>query len=466
MTLLSRYQLQYTVVDADGRGAQPLTLSVTFVEKAVVTASLLFMGHALSPGAAQSQIEMLNSSNTRFSKAFSNATASALQSWLASATATYVQQMTSSLGTNAGMVAAVNTLRLGLFSSVTQADVTVLDVGINETLSAAANFNSSSLVQKYVYNVTLQVVVLTADMLLSVFVDVLNSTYVRRRLLSSSQTTTAFPVQPVASAYSLVDTTSTNDQAQQISLDSATRSSLMLTAYSDPWSEGMHDGQRQMETMHDGHKPMKNMHDRHRPMENMHDGHRSMENMHDPASAAVGQSQLSADLSQQQSGVASLLHLRSLLAASNSTAFPLASLLQFKTELVLSAFFRTSGCDADSLADLFYDGSAVPSAIDELCGASSSFSALAWDRTLQAAANESIPLLQVCGQMHCLIVMIMLLVILTMCNAHMTVLSSCDLTSGATVLAAGGCSLDCSVHHSANSNDTLSSCVVYPMRYT
>ena len=402
MSFLTRYQLQYTVVDADGRGAQPITLSVTFVEKAVVTASLLFMGHAPSPGAAQTQIEMLNSSNTRFSKAFSNATASALQTWLASATAAYVQQMTNSLGTTADMVAAVNTLRLGLFSSVTQLDVTVLDVGINDTLSAAANFNSSSLVQKYVYNVTLQVVVLTADMLLSVFVDVLNSTYVRRRLLSISQLATAHPFQPGAPAYSLSDTAFTDDQAQQInSKSSTTKSSLMLSANS---VSGLKD-------MQYVHTPMQDMRYGRKLMENMHDGHRSNMDMHVPASAALGQSQLSASLSQQQSGVSRLLHLRSLLTASNSTAFPLAS------ELVLSALIRTSGCDTDTLADLFYDSSNVPDTIDELCGAASSFSALAWDHTLQAAANEGIPLLQV-RQMHCHVVMVVLPVIFRLCNAQ------------------------------------------------
>ena len=61
---------------------------------------------------------------------------------------------------------------------------------------------------------------------------------------------------------------------------------------------------------------------------------------------------------------------RKLRAAQSSSAFPLASLLMFKMDLALAAFQGTSGCSTDNIADLFYDGEAVPAALNELCDGS------------------------------------------------------------------------------------------------
>ncbi len=184
--LFCRYQIQYTVFDANSVAATPLTISITFVEVALVTGSFLFIGQANSMSSAQLQAQQLNTTEAAPNAAFTTAVASVFRSWLASATTSYVDQLTATLGTTAATVAATNTIELGLFSSVLTTDVTVLNVAIDENVTMALNVNSSEIMQNYAFNVTLQVVVLTADMLLSVFVDVLNSTYTRRRLLGSS----------------------------------------------------------------------------------------------------------------------------------------------------------------------------------------------------------------------------------------------------------------------------------------
>jgi len=88
-----------------------------------------------------------------------------------------VDQLTAALGTSADTVAAINSLELGLFSSVLAPDVAILSATIDHNVTAALSCNSSNV---YAYSVTLQVAVLTADMLLSVFVNVLNSTYTRQ----------------------------------------------------------------------------------------------------------------------------------------------------------------------------------------------------------------------------------------------------------------------------------------------
>ena len=273
--------------------AKPITISITFVEVATVTGSFLLIAQATSTGLAQQHVQQLNATGSVANSALTTAVATVYQTWLVSATSGYVEQLTSTLGASAATVAASNTLRLGLFSSVRLPDVTVLSAVIDQNVTAALNTNSSDAVQNYAYNVTLQVAILTADMLLSVFVDVLNSTGYRRRLLSRTDLMADSP--PTVSA-----------------------SGLQL------WSP-----------------------------------HRRL----------------------QQS--------------TSSAAFPLASLLQFKMDLVLAAFMGTSGCSTDSVTDLFYQDQDPPVDLATLCGGDYSAVDRSLDSALLAGANSSVPLLQV-----------------------------------------------------------------------
>ena len=378
-----RYQIQYSVTDADSRVAQPLVLGITFVEKATVTASLLFIGQAPSLDNAQSQAVLLNTSGSVPNSAFTTAVASTYQGRLAAATGAYVQQLVGSLNASADTVAAINTLRLGLFSTVAQTDLTVLNVSINQSITAAANVNSSSLVQNIVYNVTLQVVVLTADMLLSVFVDVLNSTYARRRLLSSSQLVFPLPVLsslPQESTEQFADCP-TLPTMPDLSLQMQPGTALDLTQ--------QHMRSKSNLNSNSNSKLISNLNS---------DLDSSLQQPHLPEStqAATHQEDMN-ELSAQHTADAKLLELRRMLASGSSTAFPLASLLQFKTELMLAAISSTSRCDSGGLRDQFYQGGSVPDAMSQLCGAATGQSQ-ALDQALQSAAsssNNSVPLLQV-----------------------------------------------------------------------
>ena len=146
---------------------------------------MYFVGQASSADEAAQHAVRLSTQGTAPSYALTSSAASVYQSWLTKATFEYVQSMTAAIGSDASLDAAVNVLELGLFGSVLASDVTVLNATVASGITALLNVNSSS-TQNYAYNVTLQVAVLTADMLLSVFVDVLNATNSRRRLLHSS----------------------------------------------------------------------------------------------------------------------------------------------------------------------------------------------------------------------------------------------------------------------------------------
>ena len=156
------------------------------MEVAFVTGSLFFMAQAESVSHAQQHAAQLYATGTATNAAVTADLATVLHMWLMSATSAYVDQMTASLGATAQAVAAVDVLRLGLFSTVAQTDVKVLSASIDWELSATLYTNSSGATQNYAYNVTVQIAVLTSDMLLSVFVDVINSRTSRRRLHSDS----------------------------------------------------------------------------------------------------------------------------------------------------------------------------------------------------------------------------------------------------------------------------------------
>lgn len=367
-TLLCRYQIQYTVSDANNVAAAPLTISVTFVEVALVTGSFLFIGQANSTGSAQLQAQQLNATGTVSNAALTAAVASVFQAWLASATSGYVGQLTATLGTNAATVAATNTLELGLFSSVLTADVAVLNATIDQDITAALDVNGSDIVQNYAYNITLQIAVLTADMLLSVFVDVLNSTYPSRRLLGSSPLLWSQPDMHWESAEAVVNSPPAEPpiwhevsahftQSQQLLLG-------ILVAHSQQLRLQGHHLQADLQTI----------------------------TMPSPA----GQDQLpKKSLGVLRSAEEVTRLRRSLQSTSSSSAFPLASLLQFKMDFVLAAFSGTSGCSTDTLTDLFYESSDPPDALAQLCGGNGGTQDLSLNQALQAAANSSFPLLQV-----------------------------------------------------------------------
>ncbi len=355
--------------DANNVAAAPLTISITFVEVALVTGSFLFIGQANSMSSAQLQAQQLNTTGAAPNAAFTTVVASVFQSWLTSATGSYVDQLTATLGTTAATVAATNTIELGLFSSVLTTDVTVLNVAIDQNITMALNVNSSEIIQNYAFNVTLQVVVLTADMLLSVFVDVLNSTCTRRRLLGSS----AFPwTQP-----------DTHDKPSQVMQTSPAATASLLDKL--PLS---------FQQPHQSLVASKTDYAR-QPEMQVHSSRSSIvtSTMQQPR----GQSMLAHEdkaLEQPAAGVIS--HSRSLQSSgSSSTVFPLASLLQFKMDMLLAAFSGTSGCSTDSLTDLFYEDSESPDTLAELCGGDGGSQDLSLNTALLGVADSSVPLLQV-----------------------------------------------------------------------
>ena len=312
----------------------PLTLNITFVESAIITGSFTFISQASSSLAAQQDVLTLYNSSSSFNALFIVNIASVFQSWLANATSQYVADLTAGLETNSAVVQATNTVRLGLLSNVLQPDVTVLNATIDQNITAMLSDSSSTVLQPYAYNVTIQVRVVTATLLSSVFVSILNSTSSRRLLMASPDTSsqaiqmttagTAPELLPISHRHSI-----------------ATSSHLVTARAQDPVASTA--------------TPM------------------SQQGNTSPADTLVS------------SGHRQLLQ--------SSSAFPLASLLMFKMDLTLAAFQGTSGCSRPSIAALFYAGSTPPAALNDLC--SSSTMDLSMSQALLAAANGSLPLLQV-----------------------------------------------------------------------
>lgn len=182
-----RYQIQYDVSDSSERPALSLVLNVTFVESVIIIGSFLFIGQAASSSTAQQNVLALCNASSAVNAAFTATVASVFQSWLANTTSAYVSQLVTGQMSDAAGVSASNSARLALFSDVTQPDMQVLNASIDQNITSMLVGGSTAAVQTYVYNVTLQATVLTASLLASVFVDVLNdsdSTVNSRRLLS------------------------------------------------------------------------------------------------------------------------------------------------------------------------------------------------------------------------------------------------------------------------------------------
>ena len=318
---------------------------------------------------------------------FFEAVASVFQSWLTSATSSYVDQLTATLGTTAATVAATNTIELGLFSSVLTADVTVLDVAIDQNVTMALNVNSSEVSQNYAFNVTLQVAVLTADMLLSVFVDVLNSTDSRRRLLSSSDLASAavqnsmLPLPKhmlarpdraaVLPGKMLAESSQSASTSKHLPFSMLPESIPQGGGLAGNWAAIVQNiGVEQT----DGCPAVGCSHVA--PLNSF---------------PALFHSTLHQIMMLHATG-----HLRSLQSTTSASEFPLASLLTFKVDLLLAAFGSTSGCSTASVTALFYDDEDTPESLDDLCGTDSGAVDLSMNQALLASTNSSIPLLQVC----------------------------------------------------------------------
>lgn len=338
-TTWRRYQIQYTVSDISGASAVPLTVNITFVEVAFVTVGFFFVGQADSVSQAEQHAAQLYTAGTASNAALTADLATVLQTWLASATSSYVYQMSLALDGSAGLTAAVDVLELGLFSTILQADVTVLSASIDWDLTSALNFSTSSATQNYAYNVTVQVAVLTSDMLLSVFVDVLSSPpSSRRRLLSNSDCSLLPSIESPLSmqtrsapvAVSNPSTSSVVALSRRRTLQQSSSRTARMAVFGTAWDD-------------------------------------------------------------------SHAKARSLITTGSSSAFPLSSLLAFKTDLAQAAFAAVSGCSTDSLTDLFFENSTTSGALSNLCVGDNGPADLSLNQALFMSASDSVPLLQVCS---------------------------------------------------------------------
>ncbi len=382
-----RYLIEYGASDSSGVAAAPLTISITFVEVALVTGSFLFIGQADSTIEAQQHAAQLYTPGTAPNSAFTADIATVFQTWLASNVTTYVDQMTAALGASTAVIAAVNTLELGIFSTVLVPDVTVLNATIDQNVTSLLSINSSNPSQTYAYNVTLQVAVLTADMLLSVFVDVLNSTDSRRRLLSSSDLASAavqnsmLPLPnhmlarpdraAVLPGKMLAESSQSASTSKHLPFSMLPESIPQGGGLAGNWAAIVQNiGVEQT----DGCPAVGCSHAA--PLNSF---------------PALFHSTLHQIMMLHATG-----HLRSLQSTTSASEFPLASLLTFKVDLLLAAFGSTSGCSTASVTALFYDDEDTPESLDDLCGTDSGAVDLSMNQALLASTNSSIPLLQVC----------------------------------------------------------------------
>ena len=381
-----RYQITYRVVGADEVAATPLILSITFVEVAVVTGSFLFITQAPNASMAQQRALQLNTTGSASNAALTTAVARAFQAWLASATSTYVKDLTATLGTTAATITASNTLQLGQFSSVTMQDVTIGSTFIDPNVTAALHSGSSADTQKYAYNVTLQVAVLTADMLVSVFVDVLSNSTGSRRLLLVSKSGLATDKLWAAPQHKRTTNTTIWDK---VTGHFAASGQHLIPSFSP-------DGQLLIQQL---------------GMQMPQHAAPADAVTTEPHSASVRAQHTSPVLVEPGAGTepckghASALDrtrpfqsvlLRHLMqSTASTTAFPLASLLLFKKDLLLAAFTSTSGCSTDSIDELFYQGSGFPDAVRAICGDNNGLADYSLDAALLATSNSSVPLLQV-----------------------------------------------------------------------
>ena len=174
------------MLDSIGLAANPLIINITFLETAIVTGTFLLIGQAASNSAAHQTVLALSNTSSAVNAGFTSTIASVFQSWLTQTTSAYVSQLVTGQDTDAAAMLAGNAARLALFSDVVPPDVKVVNSSIDEDTTALLAGSNTAAVQSYAYNVTLQVTVLTATLLSSVFVSVLNGTAGmndRRRLL-------------------------------------------------------------------------------------------------------------------------------------------------------------------------------------------------------------------------------------------------------------------------------------------
>ena len=396
--LLLRYLIEYGASDSSGVAAAPLTISITFVEVATVTGSFLFIGQADNATEAELHATQLCTTGTAPNSALTADIAAVFQTWLTSNVTTYVEQMTAALGTSTAVVAAVNTLELSLFSSVLTTDVTVLNATIDQNVTSTLTVNSTEATQNYAYNVTLQVAVLTADMLLSVFVDVLNSTTSRRRLMTSSDWTAnamrrselllplLAPTRPDLATVT-VDSGSVLAEPFHHAVVSKL-ASVPVGPQSDQTPLGDQADSRQSCSTR-SHAQQPNNCPSQLPAPTFP---ASIQPLATPSGAVPVSGR---GLLHQVLPHASRLS-RSLQDTTAASAFPLASLLTFKVDLMLAAFGGTSGCSTTSMAALFYGDADVPDSLDDLCGTDGGTVDLSMNKALLASINSTVPLLQVC----------------------------------------------------------------------
>ena len=329
--------------DSNQEAASSLIISITFLESAIITGSFLLIGQATSSSTAQENALALVNSSSADNAAFTGAAASVFQSWLTESTSAYVSQLVS--GQDAEEVLAIDLARLALFGGMAPPDVKVLSSDIDHNTSALLMNNSTASVQTVAYNVTLQVTVLTASLLSSVFVNVFNSTAIA-----------------ASKRHLLADTDAHKDNAQRSLVTAACLQQQVdaSTARSHGFSSSSHSRS-------------------------------SRGSSSEPVGSSIG-SNTHGSYSKNHGSCDAGVQGRHLQA---SSSFPLVSLLLFKMGLTLAAFHGTSGCSTQSIGELFYGGVNLPEALPQLC--SSSDGDLSLNEALLDAANSSIPLYQVCA---------------------------------------------------------------------
>ena len=354
--------------DSNGKAATPLVLNITFVESAIVTGSFTFISQAAGDSDAQEIALALYNTSSVVNAAFTATIASVFQSWLADTTSAYVSQLTADLESGAALIQAINAARLSLFGDVLQSDVRVLNSTVDQNITAQLVTNSTASVQSYAYNVTMQVTVLTANLLSSVFVDVLNNTSSRRHLLGAASLFRSDPVEPqhsITTAWLAGSKTRSNGSnlCRDVSMDAHNRCSASSSILSSM------------------------------RMYNSNSSTMSSSSMPIAPTLYSSSSNTQGHITGSMEAMGHFANSRKLQATQASSVFPLASLLMFKMDLTLAAFLGTSGCSTDNIAVLFYDGADTPEVLEQLCGSSDNDFSLS--QALLAVANSSIPLFQV-----------------------------------------------------------------------
>lgn len=418
-----RYLVQYGVADSSGRSAPSLTLDITFLESGTITGSFLLIGQADSNSSAQQDALALSNSSSLVNTAFTAALASAFQSWLTHTTSAFANQLVDARFMSAADVSAIDSARLALLGDVLQPDVKVLNSSIDQTATALLVSNSTAAVQNYAYNVTVQVTVLTASLLSSVFVSLLNDT---TNLINGGRLLHAHSAQEADMSglqYSMLAAWSqqhvnnlvptVTQQAGPTAADFAPVTTVynMANNYSSlAYSSNMSS----VSTMYSSSRSRRGSNTR-RMTGMYNDSSSSTSSQYLNSSQYVDSSQCisSSDKVTSRQHLQEIQHLssshhvsgadlhaqgRRLQAPQPNSPFPLASLLLFKTDLILAAFNGTSSCSTDSIGDLFYGGSDLPADVAQVCQSSAGDGSL--NHALLQLANSSLPLFQVFSCLH------------------------------------------------------------------